>query len=199
MLNKGRLFSLMIVGSFLVAGSAVAQRNSNDQPIVGLSTVTNYSVDGRVTTIDPATRLVTLTLPNSSTVSHKVGETVKDLGIVKVGDDVFVGFEERMTFVLSGPNTATPRDRNVTVAVGTAGSRVEAGVAASQDVASWWVVSTDVAASTVSLVNPNGGQVRTYGVVTSEGRAQLPRVKPGDSLTAINTAVLVVSIIPKKK
>ena len=60
-------------------------------------------------------------------------------------------------------------------------------------------MSTDVAAGTVSLVNPNGGQVQTYSVATPEGRAQLPRVKPGDSLTAISTAVLVVSIVPKKK
>lgn len=198
MFSKRRLFSLVLAGSFLAAGSASAQGNSSGQPIVGLSTVTTYSVDGRVTAIDPNTRMVTLALSNGSTVSHKISEQVKDLGIIRVGNDVFVGFEERLTFVLSGPNTATPRDRNVGVAVGAAGPRGEAGVAANQQIANWWVVSTDVAAGTVSLVNPNGGQIRTYSVATPEGRAQLPRVKPGDSLTAINTAVLVVSIVPKK-
>jgi len=198
MFSKRRLFSLMLAGSFLTAGSAFAQGNSSGQPIVGLSTVTTYTVDGRVTAIDPTTRMVTLTLPNGSTVSHKISEQVKDLGIIRVGNDVFVGFEERLTFVLSGPNTATPRDRNVGVAVGAAGPRGEAGVAANQQIANWWVVSTDVAAGTVSLVNPNGGQIQTYSVATPEARAQLPRVKPGDSLTAINTAVLVVSIVPKK-
>jgi hypothetical protein len=39
--------------------------------------------------------------------------------------------------------------------------------------------------------------VRTYNVTTQAGREQLPRVKIGDSLTAINTQVLVVSITPK--
>jgi hypothetical protein len=39
--------------------------------------------------------------------------------------------------------------------------------------------------------------VRTYNVTTPAGRAQLPRVKIGDSLTTINTQMLVVSITPK--
>jgi hypothetical protein len=50
---------------------------------------------------------------------------------------------------------------------------------------------------TISLVNPAGGEVRTYNVTTPAGREQLPRVKVGDSLTAINTQVLVASITPK--
>jgi hypothetical protein len=39
--------------------------------------------------------------------------------------------------------------------------------------------------------------VRTYNVTTAAGREQLPRVKVGDSLMAINTQVPVVSITPK--
>jgi hypothetical protein len=39
--------------------------------------------------------------------------------------------------------------------------------------------------------------VRTYNVTTQAGREQLPRVKVGDSLTAINDQVVVVSIAPK--
>ena len=66
-----------------------------------------------------------------------------------------------------------------------------------QPIANWWVVGVDPATGTISLVNPAGGAVRSYNVTTPEGRAQLPRVKVGDSLTAINTPVLVVSITPK--
>jgi hypothetical protein len=58
-------------------------------------------------------------------------------------------------------------------------------------------VGVNPAANTISLVNPAGGEVRTYNVTTQAGREQLPRVKVGDSLTAINTQVLVVSITPK--
>lgn len=67
----------------------------------------------------------------------------------------------------------------------------------SQAVADWWVVGVNPAANTISLVNPAGGEVRTYNVTTQAGREQLPRVKIGDSLTAMNTQVLVVAITPK--
>jgi hypothetical protein len=69
---------------------------------------------------------------------------------------------------------------------------------ADQTVATWWVTGVNTSANTISVVNPSGGEVRTYNVATPEGRAQLPRVKTGDQLTAIDTSVLVVSITPKK-
>jgi hypothetical protein len=72
-----------------------------------------------------------------------------------------------------------------------------AGVSASESIGNWWVVGVNPAANTISLVNPAGGEVRTYNVTTQAGREQLPRVKVGDSLTAINTQVLVVAITPK--
>jgi hypothetical protein len=59
------------------------------------------------------------------------------------------------------------------------------------------VTAVNPSANTISLVNPSGGEVRTYNVTTAEGRAQLSRVKPGDSLTAINSSVAVVAITPK--
>jgi hypothetical protein len=58
-------------------------------------------------------------------------------------------------------------------------------------------VAVDPAANTITLVNPNSGPVRTYNVTTQAGRDQLPRVKVGDSLTAINDQILVVSITSK--
>ena len=203
MFNKRSLIALalassFVAGSFAVAGSAFAQSAPGTTPIVGLSTVTTYSVDGRITAIDPATRMVTLTLPSGATVNHKVSEAVQNLGVVKVGDQVFVGYEEKLSFVLSGPNARPPRDRDSSVVVGASGPKAEAGVAASQMVANWWVVGVDTTAGALSLVNPAGGQVRTYNVVTPEGRAQLPRVKTGDYLTAVDSLILVVSITPKK-
>jgi hypothetical protein len=58
-------------------------------------------------------------------------------------------------------------------------------------------VGVNPAGGTISLVNPAGGEVRTYNVTAPARREQLPRVKIGDSLTTINTQMLVVSITPK--
>ena len=200
MFSKRRLISLAFAGSILAGGSALAQGAASTTPIVGLSTVSTYSVDGRITAIDPASRNVTLTLQDGSTVSRKISPAVNNLGVLKVGDDVFVGYEERLTFVLSGPNARPPSDRDNSLVIGAAGPRAGAGagVAANQMVANWWVVGVDPAANRISLVNPAGGEVRTFTVSTAEARAQLPRIKTGDFLTAIDSLILVVSIVPKK-
>ncbi len=81
-----------------------------------------------------------------------------------------VGFEDRLTFVVSGPNVATPRNRDTSVTATGMGS---AGVSAIEAIANWWVVGVNPAGGTISLV------------------------KVDDSLPAINTQVLVVSITPK--
>jgi hypothetical protein len=193
MLTRRILIAASLAGSTFLAGSAFAQ----GQAIVGISTVTTYSADARITAVDPAARTVSLAFTNGATAVRQVSPSVANFAQAKVGDMVSLAFEDRLTFVLSGPNTKTPRDRdtNVTVAAGT-GTSV-AGASAGQAVASWWVTAVNPTAGTISLVNPAGGEIRTYNVTTAEGRGQLPRVKPGDSVTAINSSVAVVSITPK--
>jgi hypothetical protein len=141
---------------------------------------------------------VSLAFTNGATATRNVSQAVADFGARKVGDMVSVGFEDTLTFVLSGPNVATPRNRDTSVtATASATGMGAAGVSASESIGNWWVVGVNPAANTISLVNPAGGEVRTYNVTTQAGREQLPRVKVGDSLTAINTQVLVVAITPK--
>jgi hypothetical protein len=188
----GRRYLIAGAG-FAAVGSALAQ-----QATVGIQTVTTYSADARITAVDPAARTVSLAFTNGATATRNVSQAVADFGARKVGDMVSVGFEDRLTFVLSAPNVTTPRNRdNSVTAAASATGMGAAGVSASEAIANWWVVGVNPAANTISLVNPAGGEVRTYNVTTQAGREQLPRVKIGDSLTAINTQVLVVSITPK--
>lgn len=194
MFNRRLLIGASLAGSMLLAGAAFAQ---GTKPIVGISTVTTYSADARITAVDPANRTVTLAYSNGATAVRKVGPTVANFAQRKVGDSVSVGFEDRLTFVLSGPNARPPGDRDVNV---TAGARVGgsmAGVSTDQAIANWWVTGVNMSAGTLSLVNPAGGEVRTFSVVTPEGREQLPRIKAGDYLTAIDSQVAVVSIAPR--
>lgn len=193
MITRKFLTAAVLAGTLAAAGPAFAQ----GQPIVGISTTTTYSIDATITAIDPARRTVTFTGPAGRSVTHKVGGGVK-MDTSKVGDRVSLAFEDKLTFVLSGPNTATPRDRELNVTAAATAGRSAAGAMADQAVANWWVTGVNAAAGTISVVNPAGGEVRTYPVTTAEGRAQLPRVKTGDKLTAIDTQVLVVAITPKK-
>lgn len=193
MFTKRFLIAAALAGSIATAGAAFAQ----SQPIVGISTVTSYSVDATISAIDPAKRTVTFTGPAGRSVTANVGPGVK-MDTSKVGDAVSASFENKLTFVLSGPNASTPRDRDLSVTAAASSGNRAAGAMADQTVANWWVTGVNPSAGTISVVNPNGGEVQTYSAATPEGRAQLPRVKTGDKLTAIDTSVLVVAISPKK-
>ena len=193
MINRRYLIAGAFAATLLATGAALAQ----DQATVGIQTVTTYSLDARITAVDPAARTVSLAFANGATATRNVSQAVADFGTRKVGDMVSVGFEDRLTFVLSAPNVKTPRPRDNSVTATASTGQSSAGISASEAIANWWVVGVNPGANTISLVNPNGGEVRTYNVTTPAGREQLPRVKVGDSLTAINTQVLVVSITPK--
>jgi len=45
--------------------------------------------------------------------SCKVGDAVQNLGQVRVGDTIEGTYEDRRSFALSEPDTATPRDRDL--------------------------------------------------------------------------------------
>lgn len=193
MLNRRDFVAIAILGPMLVPAGAHAQ----DQAIVGLQTVTTYSADVRITAVDANARTVTVTYPDGAVRTHSVSPAVANFGAARVGDTVSIAFEDRLSFVLSDRKTPTPTNRDVSM-VGTASAGQNlTGVSASQAVGTWWVVGVNPAANTITLVNPASGPVRTYNVTTQAGRDQLSRVKVGDSLTAINSQLLAVSITPR--
>ncbi|WP_300783132.1 hypothetical protein [Enhydrobacter sp.] len=183
----------MVLSLLAFAPSGFAQDPS--QPVGGLSMTSAQSVDGRITSVDANARLVTVAMSDGRTVSGKVSESVGGLDLVKPGDRVHAVFEETVSFVLSGPNTATPTNRAVAGMAASGPDRMPAGVVGSKSVSSWLVVATSVADNTISLVEPAGGQVHTFTVRTPEGRAALPRVMPGDKLTVVHIEFVFAGVM----
>ena len=193
----------MFTRRFIIAAAAgtalvaAAPAFAQGQATVGISTVTTYAADARITAVDVAKRTVTLAYTNGATGTRTVAPSVANFAQAKVGDMVSVVFEDRLTFVLSGPNVKTPGDRDISATVVGRSGQAVGGATAGQTVTTWWVTAVNPAANTLSLVNPAGGEVRTVTVDTPAGREQLPRVKPGDALTMINSSVAVIGITPK--
>ena len=195
--------TLIIRRAFLVAiaaapaltgGYAFAQQ---DQATVGIQTTTRYSLEGRIAAVDTSARTITITSAEGTQRLLNVSPMAANITSTKVGDNVVVGIEDTRTFVLSRPGVQTPAP-----GAGTAVGAVEtrqgvAGARISESIANWVVVRVDPAANNITLVNPGGGEVRTYDVTTDAGRQQLPRVKQGDSLTEINSRLVVAAITPK--
>jgi len=193
MLSRRSLIAVALAGSALTGAQSFAQ----DQAIVGIQSTTHYSLEGRIAAVDTNARTVTIASADGTSRMLNVSPMAANISSTKVGDNVVLGIEDARTFVLSGSNTPTPGSGagSVTGAVeinqGVAGARV------SKSIANWWVVGVNPAANNITLVNPGGGEVRTYDVTSEMGRQQLPRVKPGDGLTMIDSRVAVASITPK--
>lgn len=193
MFNRRSLIVIALAGSALAGSNAFAQ----DQATVGIQTTTNYSIDGRITAVDATARTVTITPADGAARTLNVSPVAANLASTKVGDNVSLIVEDTRTFVLSGPNVGTPQAGRATVGAAVGTGQSVTGAAVTQSVTNWWVTAVNPAGNTITLVSPNGGPVRTHNVTNPASQQQLSRVKPGDSLTDINSRIAVVSITPR--
>jgi hypothetical protein len=193
MLSRRSLIVVALAGSALAGGHAYAQ----DQATVGIQTTTHYSIDGRIAAVDTNARTLTLTSADGTKRMLNVSPMAANIASTKVGDNVEVAIEDTRTFVLSSPGVQTPAPGAASVAGAVETSQGVAGARISKSIGNWVVVGVNPAGNTITLVNPGGGEVRTYDVTTDAGRQQLPRVKQGDSLTELNSRLVVASITTK--
>jgi hypothetical protein len=194
MFSRRSLIAVTVAGSALAGGHAFAQP---DQATVGIQTTTRYSLEGRITAVDANARTVAITSADGTNRMLGVSPMAANISSTKIGDNVVLGVEDTRTFVLSSPGVKTPPSGGAAVTAAVETNQGTAGARLSNAIATWTVVAVDPAANTITLVNPGGGEVRTYDVPTAAGRQQLPRVKRGDSLTEINSRLAVASITPK--
>ena len=194
MFNRRSLIAVAVASSALASGHSFAQ---SDQATVGIQTTTRYSLDGRIAAVDTNAHTLTITAADGTQRMLNVSSMAANITSTKVGDNVVLAVEDTRTFVLSSPGVQTPAPGAGTTAGAVETSRGVAVARISESIASWVVVRVDPAANTITLVNPGGGEVRTYDVTTDAGRQQLPRVKQGDNLTAINSRLVVAAITPK--
>ena len=195
MLSRRSLIVVALAGSALTSSHSFAQP---DQATVGIQTTTHYSIVGRIAAVDTNARTLTITSADGTNRMLNVSPMAANITSTKVGDNVEVGIEDTRTFVLSSPGVQTPAPGAASAAVAVETSQGgAAGARASMSIGNWVVVSVNPAGNTITLVNPGGGEVRTYDVTTDAGRQQLPRVKQGDNLTQLNSRLVVASITPK--
>jgi hypothetical protein len=181
----------------LVTTAGAWAQTPGDRPIAGIFTSTSFSTEAKVTAVDQGTRLVTVQTADGRTLMHKASDAVRNLDQVKVGDVAVISYEERTSYILSEPGAKLPTAGDVTVSASAAKGGRPAGGIMRQGLANYTVVGTNVQGNTITLVDAAGGEVRTYDVTDPTARASLPRVKPGDSLTAIDRQTLIATIVRK--
>jgi hypothetical protein len=173
----------------LVPQPAAAQRKASNL----IPEAASVTMQAKITALDPATRHVTLTGLNGATVTVKASPVVR-LEMLKVGDTVNAHYYRSVAFVVSPPSAPVPENK---MAAALARPVQEPGGAvASVTRLSVNVVGIDLAAHTIDVVNPKGGEVVSVTVTDPARQAFMSKIKVGDTLTAVVSETLAVAIDP---
>ena len=177
---------------------AAAQGNPKLSNIVPPSA--EMTIQAKITAINPSTREVTLQGRSGNSVTVTAGPVVR-LEMLKVGDVVNAKYYRSVAFEIAGPQGGNGTPQSNTQMEEAVGQKAEApgGIAVRETKVSGLVVAIDMAAHSVDLVNPSGGGIYTVEVTDPARIAMLSHIKVGDTITAVVSEALAVSIEPASK
>jgi hypothetical protein len=159
------------------------------------------TIHAKITAIDPGTRAVTLAGAAGNRVTVTAGPNVR-LEMLKVGDAVNAKYYRSVAFMVTPPSTGSNAAPTSNDQINQALARpVEApgGVGIRTTQVQGAVVGIDLADNTVDVVNPSGGGVYTLHVTDPARIPMLASLKVGDTITAVVSQVVAVSIEPAPK
>ncbi len=158
------------------------------------------TLQAKITAINPATRAVTLKGPKGDKVTVTAGPDVR-IDMLKVGQTVNAQYYRSVAFVINPPQggMGVPVSNDQFTQVTAQPVTAPGGVAVQVVKISGTVVGVDLSDNSISVVNPSGGQVYTIDVTNPARIAMLPSLNVGDTITAVVSQVLAVSITPAPK
>jgi hypothetical protein len=181
-------------GSFHMGLSSQAFAQASD--MAGIARSESISARATVKAVDAGKRTVTLESSGSNAIALKVGDQVRNLAQVRVGDTVIAHYFASAAYVVAPSGTKLPDDSLTVVGARAAPGDKPGAAVGNKMVVSGLVVGVDPTLHTISLVNPSGGGIRTINVVTPEGQQGMKLVKVGDTITAIVSEAVLVGVEP---
>lgn len=179
---------------------AFAQQSANDKTTVvtdsspGKATIAHSRrVVATVEAIDAQKRQVTLKGPKGGLLEMEVGNDVRNLDQVKVGDRVVVHYVEALSLTLMKGGKEIPSRTETSDGVRAAAGQRPGGAAAAQIKVTADVIGVDHKHHVVTLRGPK--QVVELHVADPE---QLKLIKVGDQIDAVYTEALALSVEPAK-
>jgi hypothetical protein len=155
------------------------------------------TLQARITAIDPTKRWVTLAGASGHQITVVAGPNVR-LEMLKVGDRVNAKYYRSVGFVVNPPTggSGVPVNEDTIAQIIARPVQAPGGVGVKLTKISGTVVGVDMAAHSVDLVNPSGGGVYTIDVTDPARITMLGSLKVGDTVTAVVSEALAVSIEP---
>src|ERR1700722_12230080 len=201
MIRTRELIGASAAGILLVAGAVLPPSLSTPAwgqaaGMAGIATSDTISLRATVKAVNQKSRTVTLVGPQGDTVTLKVGDEVHNLAQVKPGNKVIVRYHASVAYVLAPSGTKLPDDSMTMAGVRATPGQMPAGAIGSRMVVTARVVGVDPVAHTLQLINPSGGLIRTVDVVTPEGQQSMKMINVGDTITAVITEAIAISVEP---
>ena len=199
MIGKRDLAGVSAAGILLIAGAMLPSLSTpawgQAAGMAGIASSDTISVRATVKAVNQKTRMVTLVGPQGDTLTLKVSDEVRNLAQVKPGNRVIVKYHASIAFVLAPAGTKLPDD-SMTVAGARAAPGETPGAALAQDCGDGAGRWCGPVAHTLQIINPSGGLIRTVNVVTPEGQQSMRMINVGDTITAVITEAIAVSVEP---
>lgn len=190
--TAGAALGVVALGLPMVApGSAFAQgaggpvSNIIPEPMAEM-------IRARIKAIDPQTRQLTLTGESGREIKVTAGPAVR-LEMLKTGDTVTARFYRSVAFMLSSSSNV-PQDE--VDAILARPVQAPGGAALRVTRVSGLVVGMHRASNSLDVVDPSGGIVHTIHVTDPSRIAMLGEIKVGDTITAVISEALAVSVEP---
>ena len=167
---------------------------AKDPPLVNRT----HEVSDTVTikAIDKDTRHLTLVNGAGETNTLKAPPELRRFDSLKVGDKIHVTYRAEVEILLSDPNRPLPPDETGAVAIRTRADTTPGAVGAGYLTVTGAVLAIDMAAHTIKIVNPKGGEVHKVEITRADGRKAMSRLKVGDKITAYVTESLLLTMTP---
>ncbi len=183
----------LAVGLLACAGQAGAAETKSGPPSVTRARVTTLTAT--VKAIDLDKRLVTLQGPKGREETVEVGEDVKNLPQVKIGDQVTVKYYEGIAFRVVPPGQPVQAPSATgTVETAQPGQK-PAGVAGHEVTVTVTITAINQKAGTVTFKDPQGNS----HTVKAQDPKNLQLIKVGDQVEITYTEALAIAVTPTKK
>src|SRR4051812_11974876 len=176
---------------------ATAQGSASAQNLIPEAEA--VTLHAKITAVDANSRAVTLKGPSGEQMTVTAGPLVR-LDMLKVGDTVNAKYYRSVAFAVTPPTPSNPApsSNDELQAVLARPAQAPGGIGVAVVKLSGTVVGIHMASHTVQLVNSAGGPIVSIDVTDPSRIAMLGSLKVGDTITAVISQALAVSIEPSK-
>lgn len=201
--TKSRLAALsaaVLATSGILVATVPDQAVARQHPVLKnvIPQSAEVSVRGRIASIDPNSRSVTLDTVSGAKVTVTAGPAVH-LDRIKVGDSVNVQYYRSVAFDVippSGGAGVPGPGANEMAELLARPVEAPGGIGMRVTKVSGTIVGIDLDSHTLDMINPSGGGVYTVKVTDPERIAKLPKLRVGDTITAVISQAFAISIEP---